>query len=607
MSRPYPFVESHGLIGDLQTAALVAEDGTLDWFCAPRFDSPSVFGALLDRNRGGFSRIAPVGGDHVVKQLYLPGTPILITRFLTEEGVGEVTDFMPVAGDDATDRHLLVRMVTVVRGSMTFRMEVQPRFNFGRDPHETELYPEGCVFRSAGLNMVLHRVRYPQTPVEEVAVCEADGGAFAIVTLNAGTVSGAVIETGSLSLPRLIGPAEVQSMFIETRTYWRNWLRTSTYTGRWREMVERSALTLKLLTYAPSGALIAAPTAGLPEQVGGGRNWDYRYAWVRDASYSVHALLGLGFKAEAHRYLRWLDERICTAADNTEPLRPLYRVDGTSDLAEESLDHFEGYKGSFPVRIGNGAAEQLQLDIYGAALNSIYVADCYGMRCSYQSWLNIIKVVNALCQHWDQPDESVWETRGGRRHFTFGRLMSWVAFDRAIRLAQRHGTPADLSRWMTSRAAIYQQIMSRGFDQVRQAFVQHYDTDILDASLLAMPSLGFIAADDPMWLSTLQALEKELVQDSLVYRYDPVASPDGLRGSEGTFSMCTFWYVEALARSGRLDDALTIFEKMLTYSTGLGLYAEQIAPTGQQLGNFPQAFSHLALIRAAMTLDRAMT
>ncbi|GAA2184910.1 glycoside hydrolase family 15 protein [Micromonospora lupini] len=543
----------------------------------------------------------------MVKQLYLPGTPILITRFLTEEGVGEVTDFMPVAGDDATDRHLLVRMVTVVRGSMTFRMEVQPRFNFGRDPHETELYPEGCVFRSAGLNMVLHRVRYPQTPVEEVAVCEADGGAFAIVTLNAGTVSGAVIETGSLSLPRLIGPAEVQSMFIETRTYWRNWLRTSTYTGRWREMVERSALTLKLLTYAPSGALIAAPTAGLPEQVGGGRNWDYRYAWVRDASYSVHALLGLGFKAEAHRYLRWLDERICTAADNTEPLRPLYRVDGTSDLAEESLDHFEGYKGSFPVRIGNGAAEQLQLDIYGAALNSIYVADCYGMRCSYQSWLNIIKVVNALCQHWDQPDESVWETRGGRRHFTFGRLMSWVAFDRAIRLAQRHGTPADLSRWMTSRAAIYQQIMSRGFDQVRQAFVQHYDTDILDASLLAMPSLGFIAADDPMWLSTLQALEKELVQDSLVYRYDPVASPDGLRGSEGTFSMCTFWYVEALARSGRLDDALTIFEKMLTYSTGLGLYAEQIAPTGQQLGNFPQAFSHLALIRAAMTLDRAMT
>jgi GH15 family glucan-1,4-alpha-glucosidase len=594
------------MIGDLQTAALVSDNGTVDWFCAPRFDSPSLFGALIDRERGGHLRIAPDGVEYVSKQLYLPGTAILITRFLTPTGVGEVTDFMPIAGDQATDRHRLVRMVSVVRGTMHFRAECRPRFNYGRDGHEVELHPDGAVFRSRTLGVTIHRARYAEAPPTEAEVFLDGDGVAAKVTLSEGATGGIVVETGSTEVPRVIEPAEIRSVYEQTRDFWRGWIGGSCYRGRWREAVERSALTLKLLTYAPTGALIAAPTAGLPEQVGGTRNWDYRYAWIRDASFSVYALLGLGLTEEARRYLQWLHDRICEAAGRATPLHHLYRVDGSTDLDEEVLDHLEGYRGSRPVRIGNAAAQQFQLDIYGEALNAIQFADAYGIRSSYQSWLNVVKIIDWLCEHWDMPDEGIWETRGGRQDFTFGRLMSWVAIDRAIRLARRHGTPAETGRWTIERDTIYQQIMNRGYDPRRRAFVQNYGSNVLDAALLAMPSVGFIAPDDPMWQSTLRAMDDELVSDSLVYRYNPTASPDGLPGNEGTFSMCTFWYVESLARSGRLDDALVIFEKMLTYCTHLGLYAEEIGPTGEQLGNFPQAFSHLALIRAATTLDRLL-
>ncbi|WP_328418360.1 glycoside hydrolase family 15 protein [Micromonospora sp. NBC_00389] len=602
----YPLVESHGLIGDLQTAALIADDGTLDWFCAPRFDSPSVFAGLLDHKRGGHFRIAPDGVNYVSKQLYLPGTPILITRFTTPAGVGEVTDFMPVAGDIATDRHRLVRMVSVVRGTLRFQMNCQPRFNYGRDRHEVDLHPDGAVFRSPTLSMAVHRARYADQPPDEIEI-ELDGdGVRAFATLREGTNGGVLVETGSTGPPRLIGPEEIRSMYEQTREFWRGWLRGSCYRGRWREAVERSAITLKLLTYAPTGAVIAAPTAGLPEQVGGTRNWDYRYAWIRDASASVYALLGLGFTEEARRYLQWLNDRICEAAGRATPLHPMYRVDGSTDLDEESLDHLEGYRRSRPVRIGNAAADQLQLDIYGEALSAIHFADASGLRSSYEAWLNTVKLIDWLCEHWDRPDEGIWETRGGCQDFTFGRLMSWVAADRAIRLAQRYGVPADIDRWTTERGRMYRQIMNRGYHRTRGAFVQHYGSDVLDAALLVMPGVGFIAADDPMWRSTLRAMDDELVSGSLVYRYNPTASPDGLAGNEGTFSMCTFWYVESLARSGRVNDALIIFEKMLTYSTRLGLFAEEIGATGEQLGNFPQAFSHLALINAAMTLDQLM-
>jgi pentatricopeptide repeat protein len=389
--------------------------------------------------------------------------------------------------------------------------------------------------------------------------------------------------------------------------FWRAWLAGSTYTGRWREAVQRSAITLKLMTYAPTGGLVAAPTAALPEQVGGERNWDYRYTWVRDASFSVHALLKLGLTDEAAQLGAWLGDRIRErVGSDSGPLNLMYRIDGSSDLKEDALDHWRGYRGSTPVRIGNGAAEQLQLDIYGEALDSVFAGVRAGLPLPHRGWTAISRVLDWLVDNWDQPDEGIWETRGGRQPFTYGRVMCWVAFDRGIRLAEQHARPASLERWRTARDAIYQQVMEQGFHSSRQAFVQHYATDVLDSSLLRMPMVGFVDGRDPQWESTLAAMDEELVTDSLVYRYNPEASPDGLRGSEGTFSLCTFTYVDALTRAGRLDDARTAFEKMLTYGNHVGLYSEEIALTGEQIGNFPQAFTHLSLIDAAVTLDAAL-
>ncbi|MGW2625946.1 glycoside hydrolase family 15 protein [Micromonospora taraxaci] len=602
----YPAVENHGLIGDLQTAALISKDGIVDWFCAPRFDSPSVFGALLDRRKGGHFQLAPDGVDYASKQLYLPGTPILITRFHSADGVGELLDFMPVTGERATNRHRLVRLVRMIRGSMPFRFDCQPRFNYGRDPFELEVHPEGDVFRSPTLNLTLTPFKDGRRLIGAADIHRDEQGVSASFTLHAGDIGGVVLETARPHAPRPLNTDEACELLAQTRDYWRRWIGRSRYTGRWREMVERSAMTLKLMTYAPTGALVAAPTTGLPEQVGGQRNWDYRYTWIRDASFSVHALLSIGFTDEAQKYLFWLDARIREARDPDLPLQIMYRIDGSPHLPEEVLDHLEGYRGSAPVRIGNAASGQLQLDIHGEALNSLELADRNGLIAPYEGWRKTTELMDWLCEHWDQPEDGIWETRSGRQDFTYGRVMSWVALDRAIRLAQRRGRPGDTTRWTTERNAIYEQIMTRGFHSGRQAFVQHYRTDILDASLLAMPGIGFISPTDPMWESTLRAMDAELVSDSLVYRYDPNASPDGLAGTEGTFSMCTFWYVQALAQAGRLDDARLTFEKMLTYSNPLGLYSEEIAPTGEQIGNFPQAFSHLSLISTANHLDRLL-
>ncbi|MFE5189698.1 glycoside hydrolase family 15 protein [Streptomyces sp. NPDC056628] len=606
----YPLIEDHGLVGDLQTAALVSTDGSVDWFCAPRFDSPSVFGALLDKDNGGHCTVRPRHGAYATKQLYLPDTAILVTRYMTEAGAGEVQDFMPVTGTTVTERHQLVRVVRSVRGRMTFEVEIAPRFDYGRRPHRLHITTRGATFTADdGAHLTVHLIREPDDERLLDVLADRRDALHFTMTLEAGQERGLVLEWGGDGTARTIRLAEYEQLFDETVRYWRSWLHQSRYTGRWRETVERSAITLKLMTFAPTGAVVAAPTAALPEQLGGERNWDYRFTWIRDASFSVYALLGLGFTEEAQAFIQWLSDRVKENAGGhgaTGPLNVMYRVDGSSDLDEQILDHWAGYAGSSPVRVGNGAAGQLQLDIYGEALDSIYFAHRHGHSLGHHGWTALLTDLDWLVDHWDQPEEGMWETRGGRKDFTYGRVMSWVAFDRALRLADANGRPADPDRWRGARDACYEQVMSKGWSESRRAFVQHYGSDVLDSSLLRMATVGFLTPQDPLWTSTLAAMEEELVSDSLVHRYSPEASPDGLAGSEGTFSLCTFMYVAALARTGRTDRARLVFEKMKGYANHLGLYSEEIAPTGRQLGNFPQAFTHLALVDAALDLDAAL-
>ncbi|MFI9046958.1 glycoside hydrolase family 15 protein [Streptomyces sp. NPDC053427] len=606
----YPLIENHGLLGDLQTAALVTTDGVVDWLCFPRFDSPSVFGALLDKDRGGHCTVRPRHETYATKQLYLPDTAILVTRFMTEAGAGEVLDFMPLTGTTVADSHRLVRLVRCVRGSMTFEIDIAPRFDYGRRAHTLHITERGAVFASDdGAELTVHPIREPGDARLADVLTDRQADLHSVLTLEAGQQRGLVLEWAADGPPREIRLADYGQLFDDTVAFWRSWLSRSRYSGRWREAVERSAITLKLMTYAPSGALVAAPTAALPEQLGGERNWDYRFTWIRDASFSVYALLGLGFTEEARAFLTWLGDRVLERAGGdgaTGPLNIMYKVDGSSDLDEQILDHWEGYAGSAPVRIGNGAATQLQLDIYGEALDSIYFAHRHGLQAGHRGWTSLLKNLDWLAEHWDQAEEGLWETRGGRQDFTYGRVMSWVAFDRALRLAESNGRPATAAHWQEARDNIYRQVMAKGWSEERQAFVQHYGSEVLDSSLLRMSTVGFIIPEDPMWTSTLDAMEEELVSDSLVYRYNPEASPDGLRGSEGTFSLCTFMYVDALARAGRTERARLVFEKMMGYANHLGLFSEEIAPTGRQLGNFPQAFTHLALIDAAITLNAAL-
>jgi GH15 family glucan-1,4-alpha-glucosidase len=592
-------IAEHGIIGDLHSIALVGTDGRIDWYCCPRFDSPSIFGAILDKDRGGFYCIRPANKEWIAKQLYLPDTNVLITRFLSPDGVAELQDFMPIHSGAAEHRHRLIRRALGVRGEMRFRVDVQPRFNYGRDTHETVFHENGVLFHSPDLTVALETA---------VPLDFHEGGAYAEFTLLPGDTATFVLEqVPETYVPRPYSDGETRDAFQATVDYWRRWLSSSRYQGRWREMLHRSALTLKLMTYKPTGAIVAAPTTSLPELLGGGRNWDYRYTWIRDHAISLYALLRLGFTDESGAFMSWLTDRFREARPAAAgPLQIMYGIDGRSELEEEVLEHLEGYRGSAPVRIGNGAADQLQLDIYGELIDSVYLFNKYGSPIHHDAWMDLSRVVEWVCENWDQADEGVWEVRGGRQDFTYSRLMSWVALERAIRVATFRGLPGNILRWRSARDEIYTQIMAKGWHEQRQAFVQHYDTDVLDASVLLMPLVKFIAPTDPRWLSTLDAIGEELVSDSLVYRYNVEASPDGLEGDEGTFSICTYWYVEALAMAGRLDEARLAFEKMLTYANHLGLYAEQIGRTGEQLGNFPQAFTHLALISAGTYLDRKL-
>jgi len=603
----YPNISDHGLIGDLQTCALVTSDGTVDFFCCPRFDSPSIFASLLDAERGGYFSIKPAADGYVTKQLYLPNTAMLITRFMTPDGVGEVLDFMPVIEGQPTDRHRLVRHLRVARGTMKFELEIQPRFNYGRSGHRIEPREGGAVFLADdGMRLTLHTAGREASD-GRAAVEQAGNGLRATFEMREGDSGRGLVLESMGGEPRAMTAAELDQMADDTAAYWKGWLGRSAYMGRWREMVNRSAMTLKLLTYEPTGAPVAAATFGLPEQAGGERNWDYRFTWVRDGSLTMHALANLGYLEEAGRFGAWLRDRVAEhVGASSGPLKIMYRIDGSSDLTEETLDHFEGWRGSRPVRIGNGAADQLQLDIYGEALDALYTGTEYGLPIAHQGWQSLTKIIDWVSDNWDQPDEGVWETRGGRQDFTYGRFQCWVALDRAIRMAERTGRPANIAKWAVERDRLYNQIMERGWNQSAGAFTQYYGTEVVDSSLLLMPLEGFIAPRDPMWLSTLRAIDRQLVSDSLVYRYNPAASPDGLHGDEGTFSLCTFLYVDALARAGRLDEAVLTFEKMQTYGNHLGLFSEEIGPTGEQLGNFPQAFTHLSLINAAITLNNEL-
>jgi GH15 family glucan-1,4-alpha-glucosidase len=569
-----------------------------------------VFAALLDDQKGGRFSICPVCERVATKQLYWPDTNILVTRFLSENGVAEIDDFMPAGIVREPAWHdQIVRRVKVVRGTVELEVACEPVFDYGRVPPAVTLTPGGAVFHGPGLALALAtHVPLQATPRgarARLTLREGEKAAFALRRVEVGAGCGAP-------------PGEAQSteLFEATIRFWRGWLARCTYRGRWREIVQRSALALKLLTFEPTGALVAAPTCSLPEELGGTRNWDYRYTWMRDAAFSLYGLLRIGFTEEAARFMEWLEARIREAGGAEQPLQIVYGVDGRSDLTERTLDHLDGYRGSRPVRIGNGAHQQLQLDIYGELMDSVYLFNKYGIPISYDLWTHLRRLMDWVRDNWARDDEGIWETRGGRRPFVYSKLMCWVALDRALRLAEKRSFPADRERWLVARDAIYTEIMTNGWSAARRAFAQAFGSDQLDASNLIMPLVFFVSPVDPKMLATLEAIgrpprEGGLLSDGLVYRYDPERGDDGLTGREGTFNMCTFWLVEALTRAGRsdrrkLDQARLLFERMLGYATHLGLYAEETGSSGEALGNFPQAFTHLALISAAFNLDRAL-
>lgn len=597
----YQPIEHYGMIGDLHTVALVARNGSIDYMCFPKLDSPSIFCRILDDEKGGHFSLSPIHSEYRLKQLYLSNSAVLFTRFLSSNGVSEISDFMPVSDQDA-DR-ALIRRVKVIRGQMTFEMVCEPAFDYGRAEHSLEETTDGVIFRSSGKDGTSLRLR-SQVPL---VLNQQDQHVNARFTLTTGETATFILEDASSPEPSPYeDPAHAARKFIETVNYWRGWLNQSKYQGRWREMVNRSAMILKLLTSKEFGSIAAAATFGLPEEIGGERNWDYRYTWIRDASFTLYALSRLGFTGEAAEFIHWIQER-CARPDSDTPLEIMYRLDGSSVLDEFTLDHFEGYMGSKPVRIGNAAASQLQLDIYGELFDSVYLFDKYGEHISLELWERLRSILVWLADHWNQADEGIWEIRGGRHHFLYSRLMCWVAFDRAIRLASKRSLPGLIPEWTKIRDEIYAEIHSKFWDPELGAFVQHLDTKALDASSLLMPLVRFISPTDTRWLSHLKAIESHLVYDSLVYRYDvDTAATDGLRGEEGTFSICSFWFVECLSRAGDLDRARFYFEKMLGYANHVGLYAEELGLHGEHLGNFPQAFTHLALISAAFDLNRRL-
>lgn len=611
---PYQPIENYGIIGNMRTVALVGMNGSVDWFCFPHFDSPSIFGALLDDERGGRFQISPVSSGGAHKQFYWPSTNILITRFLLPDGIAELEDFMPVGlpPDSPWYHYYLYRRIRCVRGAVRFSVLCRPAFDYGRKSHEISLQENGVLFRSDDLTLALSA----DVPLR----VDGQGGVTAGFVLEEGRSTlfflRDVGEEGGFQCPRPPSDREAGELFQDTVKFWQKWLSSCSYHGRWREQVQRSALTLKLLTFEPTGAIIAAPTTSLPEVIGGSRNWDYRYTWLRDAAFTVYGFLRIGFKAEAAGFMDWMTKYVARQHFSGESAQGIFTVRGEVCLPEEVFDHWKGYRGSRPVRVGNEAVMQFQSDVDGELMDSLYLYNKYVGPLSYDIWAQIRGRLNWICDNWQRPDSGIWEMRNRLEHFVYSKVMNWVALDRGIRLAEKRSFPSDHEKWIGERDRIYEEVMTRGWNDARSAFTQFYGSNDLDASLLIMPLVFFMAPTDPRMLGTIDAILQSprsggLVSDSLVYRYPPQPRIDGLPGEEGTFNMCSFWLVEALTRAGqavpeKLDEARLLFERILGYANHLGLYAEQTGPQGEALGNFPQAFTHLALISAAFNLDRVL-
>jgi GH15 family glucan-1,4-alpha-glucosidase len=592
MSRP---IEDYGFIGNMLSCALVARDGSMDWLCLPRFDSDACFAALLGTKEHGRWLLAPKGEVTRVARRYRPGTTILETSFETAEGAVTLIDFMPLAEDE---EHVdVIRIVRGDRGRVEMRSELIMRFDYGRTAPWVRRTDHG-LRAVAGPDAIELR-----TPVELEG---KDMRTLASFSVGAGAEVPFALSWHPSHRPptRRWDPAE---RLAETESWWRGWSGACAFARDeqhpWREAVTRSLVTLKALTYQPTGGIIAAATTSLPEEIGGERNWDYRYCWIRDATLTLLALLTSGYREEARDWREWM---LRAAAGHPKQLQIMYGLSGERRLTEVEVPWLPGYEGSTPVRVGNAAFDQLQIDVYGELMDALHVGRKFMLEPSEASWSFQKLLLADLEGKWSEPDEGIWEVRGGRRHFTHSRLMAWVAFDRGIKAVEDFGLSGPLDHWRTVRETIRDDILANGWSEARGSFVQYYGGEALDASLLLIPSVGFLPPDDPRVVATVEAIQQDLVEDGLVLRYRPEHTSDGLRGGEGTFVVCSFWLVDALTMIGRVDEAEALFGRLLSLRNDVGLLAEEYDPRAKrQLGNFPQAFSHVGLVNAANNLISA--